>query len=165
MERSTGTGIESKASLRTARFEETFQLMGIPESETPRNLWEHYLQICPTKTRLMEGAIETLDYLAGRYQLHLLTNGFSETQRRKLKHSKLEGYFKSLTISEEVGYKKPAPEIFDHALSLAGSAHNRGRYVGDSFEADVKGGLNAGWEVFWFQPKQDFEHPKLTKIP
>jgi len=70
--------------------------MEVDEEEIPHNIWEKYLEICPTKTILMPGARETLDYLAGKYKLHLITNGFAEVQRRKLVHSDLGKYFQSL---------------------------------------------------------------------
>ena len=37
---------------------------------------------------LFEGAIEVLDYLKPNYQLHIITNGFSEVQDKKIKKFK-----------------------------------------------------------------------------
>ncbi len=149
-----------KSLLRTKRFTDTFEEMGVPSNEIPTDIWDKYLDICPTKTRLMPGAIETLDYLAGKYTIHLITNGFAETQRRKLKHSNLEQYFNSLTISEEVGVQKPHPLIFKTALENAGSKMKTSTYVGDNINADIKGGLNSGWRVFWLNP--DGTKPKMS---
>ena len=158
----------SKEELRTSRFELCFMEMGYPKTHIPNNLWLQYIQICPTKTRLIEGAKETLDYLAANYNLHLITNGFSETQRRKLKHSKLDKYFNSLTISEEVGSKKPDSKIFEHALKNSGSILPKGVYVGDNIEADVIGGLNLDWQVFWYNPQRNkfsgMKNPNLQSI-
>ena len=141
-----------KELLRTKRFTDTFIEMGVDASDVPQDIWDKYLDICPTKTKLMPGAIETLDYLNGKYNIHLITNGFAETQRRKLKHSNLEKYFKTLTISEEVGVQKPHPLIFKAALTNAGSSLSKSLYVGDNPIADVKGGLNSGWKVYWYNP-------------
>ncbi len=159
-----------KELLRTKRFTDTFIEMGVPELNVPQDIWERYLAICPTKTKLMPGAIETLDYLAGKYDIHLITNGFAETQRRKLKHSNLEKYFKTLTISEEVGVQKPHPQIFKAALANAGSSLNKSSYIGDNPIADVKGGLNSGWNVYWYNPNDSeldddlLIHANLTMI-
>jgi putative hydrolase of the HAD superfamily len=159
-------GEVSKEELRTSRFELTFERMGMVKEQIPPDLWLQYLQICPTKTKLIDGALDILDYLSVHHKLHLITNGFAETQRRKLKHSQLEHYFHSLTISEEVGFKKPSVQIFHQALINAGSSQRTSRYIGDSFEADVKGGLNAGWKVYWLQGRdqQAYAHPNLAKI-
>lgn len=150
-----------KAALRTIRFTETFEVLGMAKDEIPTDIWSVYLDICPTKTKLMPGARETLDYLGSKYKLHLITNGFAETQRRKLKNSSLEHYFTSLTISEEVGYQKPHPTIFSAALTNAKSNNKNGHYVGDNPIADVQGGLNSGWHVTWYNPEDKDLDPKI----
>ena len=157
----------SKADLRVQRFTDTFAEVGIERTNIPQGIWEHYIQVCPTKTRLIDGAKETLDYLSERYNLHLITNGFEETQHRKLKNTKLESYFQSITISEVVGSQKPSPYIFKQALINAGLDSEESVYVGDNFEADVQGGINAGWKVYWLNQSNshpNFSHPKLVKI-
>ena len=157
----------SKQELRTTRFEISLQRMGFKPSEVPQGIWEHYIELCPTKTNLMPGARDLLEHLVQEYQLHLITNGFAETQRRKLANTGLDHFFQSLTISEEVGAQKPNPMIFQHALKKAGSTQSSGIYVGDHLEADVKGGINAGWKVYWLHTnptQEDFSHERLTKI-
>lgn len=150
-----------KPQLRTQRFTDTFREMGMREEDIPHSIWERYLDICPTKTSLMPGAIETLDYLTDKYALHLITNGFAETQRRKLHHSGLDKYFDTLTISEEIGVQKPHPTIFQEALKLAGSAERTSTYVGDNEIADVQGGLNSGWKVFWLNPEEKISDERI----
>ena len=48
--------------------------------------------------------------------------------------------------SAVVGAAKPAPEIFEHALSLAGAAAAHALHAGDSVAEDVAGALAAGIE-------------------
>ncbi len=157
----------SKQELRTSRFEISFQRMGFKPSEVPEGIWEHYIELCPTKTHLIPGAVELLDYLTPFYRLHLITNGFAETQKRKLANTGLADYFESLTISEEVGAQKPSEKIFQSALKTSGCSDKHGHYVGDHLEADVKGGLNAGWQVYWLQSaesEESFEHERLITV-
>ncbi|MFT7229574.1 MAG: putative hydrolase of the HAD superfamily [Bacteroidia bacterium] len=150
----------TKDVLRSKRFVDTFREMEVDEEEIPHNIWEKYLEICPTKTILMPGARETLDYLAGKYVLHLITNGFAEVQRRKLVHSDLGKYFQSLTISEEVGVQKPHPLVFETALKNAKSSLKTSHYVGDNLEADIKGAIGSGWKAYWLtQDDSGYQHP------
>jgi putative hydrolase of the HAD superfamily len=53
-------------------------------------------------------------------------------------------YVDSVTISSEVGYAKPAPEIFQAALAKHDLAPNQALHVGDSLSLDVGGALSAG---------------------
>jgi putative hydrolase of the HAD superfamily len=150
----------TKEVLRSKRFVDTFREMEVDEEEIPHNIWEKYLEICPTKTVLMPGARDLLDYLAGKYKLHLITNGFAEVQRRKLVHSDLGKYFQSLTISEEVGAQKPHPLVFETALKNAKSSLKTSHYVGDNLEADVKGAIGSGWKAYWLtQNDSEYQHP------
>ena len=139
--------------------------MEVDEDEIPHNIWEKYLEICPTKTILIDVARDLLDYLAGKYELHLITNGFAEVQRRKLAHSDLGKYFSTLTISEEVGKQKPHPLVFETALKNAAATEKTSHYVGDNLEADVKGAIGSGWKAYWYT-KDDaaYSHQDCTAI-
>jgi putative hydrolase of the HAD superfamily len=52
--------------------------------------------------------------------------------------------FEAIIISAEVGFEKPAPEIFDCALSALGARAEEAVHVGDSLDDDVRGALAAG---------------------
>lgn len=49
-----------------------------------------------------------------------------------------------IVTSAEVAVRKPAPEIFERALALAGARPAEARHVGDSLEEDVAGARAAG---------------------
>lgn len=142
-----------KHSLRTRRFEDTFRELGVKEDEIPRDLWEHYLRITPEKTNLIPGARSLLDTLHNKgIKMHIITNGFAETQKRKLIASGLDMYFEHLFISEEIGFQKPMPQIFLKALEVSGALAENSIYIGDHPEADVQGGINAGLPVIFYNP-------------
>ena len=103
------------------RFERTFLEMGYPEKEVPKGLWEHYIDLCPTKTNLMEGCIEILDYLSESYDLHLISNGFAETQDQKTKEYRdWISILDLLQFQNQVAIKSLIPEYFEIALQNAG---------------------------------------------
>ncbi|MDG1721079.1 MAG: YjjG family noncanonical pyrimidine nucleotidase [Bacteroidia bacterium] len=155
----------TKASLRVKRFEDTFKALGVENRHMPKDIGEKYVEICPTKTALIPGARETLEYLQDRYELHIITNGFEESQNKKLKYADLGRYFKTVTISEHVGKQKPHPLVFETALKNAQSKLNHSTYIGDNLDADVKGAINAGWKAFWLcKPDNNFVHRDCTII-
>ena len=58
----------------------------------------------------------------------------------------LAGHFEVLSISARVGYQKPHPAIFLHALELLGADPRDAIHVGDDPVADVAGARRAGIE-------------------
>lgn len=98
----------------------------------------------------LEGAIELLQTLQGKTKLGIITNGFTQMQEVRLERTGLKDHFEVLVISEEVGYAKPHPLIFDHAFELMGNpARDRVLMVGDNPDSDIRGGINAGVDTCW----------------
>ncbi len=139
-----------KATLRKARFEDTFSQLGFSPTLFPWTFEEEYLAICPTKTNLFPHAHETLAYLASRYKLHLISNGFKEACEIKLANSKLSPYFQTIVISENVGVNKPDPAIFRHALANGAASVGTSVMIGDNLDADVRGAQNVGIDAIYF---------------
>ncbi|MGB0249326.1 MAG: HAD family hydrolase, partial [Flavobacteriales bacterium] len=53
-----------------------------------------------------------------------------------------------------LGFKKPHPECFAKGLALAGSSAERAVMIGDDWECDVDGAIQAGWGAIHFDPHQ-----------
>ena len=122
-----------------------------------------YIEYLPDNNRLFDGAIEILDYLQPKYNLHIITNGFAEVQSKKIANSDLGHYFKTITNSEMAGVKKPHPNIFEFALSLAKVKKENAIMIGDCIDADVRGALDYGMEAILFDDK-GFHSVKEIKI-
>ena len=104
-----------------------------------------FLDSLPTRRLLFPYALEILDYLTGKgYQLHMITNGFEKTQHSKLENAGLAGYFKEVITSEGSNSLKPHKEIFEYAFQVTGAQKKESIMIGDSLEADIQGGINAG---------------------
>ena len=48
--------------------------------------------------------------------------------------------------------KKPDPAIFQYALEKASARAEESVFIGDDYEADVIGALEAGFSVMYFNP-------------
>lgn len=142
----------SKDQLRQTRFKKTFLDLGVPPEIIPALFEDDYVRICPTKTNLFPHVHETLSYLEERYSLHLISNGFLESTQMKVDLCGLERYFKTVVISENVGFNKPDRAIFDFALKGAGAQKEESLMVGDSLEADIRGALSYGMSAIYFNP-------------
>src|SRR5690606_12128892 len=139
-----------KPTLRKLRFADTFQQLGVDPELFPKQFEEEYLRICPTKTNLFPNAIETLEYLQHRYNLHLISNGFKEACETKLRSSNLAQYFKTVVISEVFGVNKPDARIFEYAVTQGETQKDYSVMVGDNLDADVRGAINAGMDAIYF---------------
>lgn len=144
----------SKQTLRETRFKKTFLDMGLAPERIPARFEDDYVRLCPYKTNLFPHAHEVLQYLQGKYTLHLISNGFKEATAVKVHNTGLAGYFQHIIISELVGVNKPDKAIFTHALQLAGARLHESLMIGDSLEADVYGALHFGMDAIYFNPAQ-----------
>lgn len=142
----------SKDHLRATRFKKTFLDLGLHPDDIPLEFEEDYVRICPTKTNLFPYVHETLSYLADKYHLHLISNGFKESTEMKVERTGLAKYFKTIVISEVVGINKPDKAIFEYALSAAGARKDESIMIGDSIEADIRGAQQFGMDAICFNP-------------
>ena len=130
----------SKEFLRYNRLKEVFNLFNYEiDDKIINNISHDYIEFLPENNKLMDGAIEILEYLKPKYRLFIITNGFREVQDKKLKNSKIKHYFEAIYDSESVGVKKPDPKIFKYALTDSRSKPKESLMVGDNYEADVLG--------------------------
>ncbi|MEN9928812.1 MAG: Pyrimidine 5-nucleotidase YjjG [Bacteroidota bacterium] len=141
--------------LRYKRLKDSFDALQYTISDEEINqIAIDYIDYLPLNNQLFEGAIELLEYLKPKYQLHIITNGFAEVQYKKLHNSGISDYFKSVTNSEMAGVKKPNPKIFEHALSVANTTKERSIMIGDCIDADVKGALSFGMDAIYFNEQK-----------
>jgi len=155
----------SKETLRIGRLKETFELLKLEISaEIIIVLSDKYIQFLPNYNHLLEDTVEVLEYLHSKYQLHIITNGFEEIQHHKLINSKIASYFSTITTSEEAGVKKPHLQIFEKALQKSKALSKNSLMIGDNYEADVQGAINAGMRSVYFDYYQKNEVLETLQI-
>jgi putative hydrolase of the HAD superfamily len=146
----------TKSDLRIGRLKDTFVKINVAISDQLiEDLSVDYIEVLPNNNELFEGAIEILDYLNPKYNLHIITNGFNEVQYKKLKNSGLSTYFDQIITSEDAGVKKPSPIIFKFALNKASATSKESIMIGDNYEADVMGAINNGIDAIYFNVKNE----------
>jgi putative hydrolase of the HAD superfamily len=139
------TGHIRQDELRLKRMWLSLLDFGIDDEELARQMGELFLQLLPTRTILFPDTIDVLHYLQKKgYGLHLITNGFEQTQHGKLQSSGLAPFFKVVVTSEGSNSLKPQREIFDFALNKTGARAEESLMIGDALDVDVAGALNAG---------------------
>jgi len=149
----------SQKELRQKRLIKTFQVMDFEFDPTMIDLIsDQYILHLSTFSNLFQGVASLLEALKTNYQLHIITNGFEAVQEKKIKKSGLSSYFKNVFTAEKVGYKKPHPIIFEHALDHAKTSAKNSLMIGDSLEVDVLGAINIGMQAIHFNSKNEPLH-------
>lgn len=93
---------------------------------------------------LKKGAMDMLLKIKSKNgRVGLITNGRSVTQRNKIEALGLEKIFDEIIISEEIGFEKPAPEVYKSYLDSKQTL--RYYYFGDNFKNDFIMPGKYGW--------------------
>ncbi len=142
----------SREALVVARFDTYFSQMGIEQDGAAFE--EVYQNLLGQGHELIEGAWEMLEYLGSRYRLLVVTNGVEQTQRNRLRLSGIERFMDEIFISGHVGFQKPQKEFFEYCFShISDPDPEQTLIIGDSLTSDIQGGMNAGIDTCWFNPK------------
>jgi len=88
-------------------------------------------------------------------RLGLVTNGFSETHREKIELLRLGEFFDAIFIADEVGMVKPDPLLFAHACRTLETAPAHAAMVGDRYDRDISGALEAGLATIWLNVRNE----------
>ncbi|MBP6868242.1 MAG: YjjG family noncanonical pyrimidine nucleotidase [Bacteroidales bacterium] len=146
----------TQQKLRDVRFVITLEQAGIPDaSQLGPVFGEQYLELMPTKTKLMPNASQVLEYLQDKgCQMALLTNGFRQVQYDKVRNCGLDRFFGNrVFISEEVGFHKPNPKIFAAAITSINGKKKETLMVGDNFQTDIEGAQVFGIDQYYYNPE------------
>jgi putative hydrolase of the HAD superfamily len=141
-----------KSYLRAGRFELTLKQFGINDPVLVEQLADYFVDKTPQKKMLIPFAIELLNYVYGKYELAIITNGFSEAQQTKLRSSEIAHFFSKVIVSEEVGFHKPDPRIFFHTVELLNTSIDKCVMIGDNAETDIAGAIAAGMDCVYLNP-------------
>ena len=94
-------------------------------------------------------AYEVLKYLKAKYKLGVVTNGYSQVQREKIRVAGLADYFDDIIVSEEAGIAKPDPRVFLISCDNLGVKPEESVLVGDYYPNDIAGAISAGITPIW----------------
>ncbi len=151
-----------------AYFEEVleqFVLLGGGLSARPEALAAQLMPIlrAPGQTqrlwsRVLPGVPEALSRLVeAGFRLAVVSNS-DGTVESGLRDRGLREFFGAVVDSARVGYEKPDPRIFEHALRVSGAEPATTLHVGDLYDADILGARAAGIHAALLDPFDDWDH-------
>jgi putative hydrolase of the HAD superfamily len=146
-------GLIDRTELRDMRFKLILGNFGISEEKVPPEIGDRYLEIAPSKSKVLPFTYQVLDYLQPKYELHIISNGFDDVQHRKMKAANIYHYFEKIITSDNSGYRKPQKEIFEFAMNEAGASRADSLFIGDNPDTDIQGAQNAQMDHIFFNPE------------
>lgn len=142
--------------IRFHAFERTLDYLGYKDDRLAIYLNNLYLKHRFEDIELYADVLPTLNKLRQDYRLGLISNGNGYPER-----CGLPDFFSFVVFSQDVGYKKPNPEIFSIACEKANCLNAELIHVGDSLQSDVQGANAAGVLSIWLNREGSAKYPKI----
>jgi YjjG family noncanonical pyrimidine nucleotidase len=141
--------------IRKNRFKTALSILGVDIDEFfSLKMTEVFIELLPQKKLLIEGALELLDYLKPHYQLHIISNGYTDMQLQKMRSSGINHYFTEVITHEKAKALKPEKAIFDYALKRTNATFSNSLMIGDNYDADIMGAINAQFDTVYYNPEK-----------
>jgi 2-haloacid dehalogenase len=139
------------------RFRDFFARLALPLApEVAHTLIETHRKALGGAATLAPHHAEMLRRLAKTHVLAVVSNfDYSPTALGILEAAGVRDLFKTVVVSDQVGWRKPRPDIFRHALDATGVDPARTLFVGDKVEIDVAGAHRMGMDAAWINPERE----------
>lgn len=138
---------------------ETLNQLGFatkPEDEAMKKAINVYFEDYLRALKPRPCALRTLRTLSNTYSLGLVSNfTYAPIIHAGLRKLRLNPYFDVMLVSQDVGWRKPHPQIFEEALKRLKRGAKETVFVGDSPIEDIQGAKNVGMKAV-FIPSQFF---------
>lgn len=149
----TEKGFLSKKDMQVFRIKKSLEKYNFFIDDRQALNFQKEYQFQQSKIVLSNQIVKSLNYLFDKeINLGIISNGPSLHQRKKIKSLGLNKWIadKNIFISSELSFSKPNVEIFKFAeKNVHKNFHHEIYFVGDSYNNDVIGSINAGWKSIW----------------
>jgi putative hydrolase of the HAD superfamily len=106
-----------------------------------------------------------LAQLSQAYTLGVITNTHdTKLVPMHLQAMQVDGYFRTVVTSVELGIRKPHRDIFDTTLARLNVGPDRCIYVGDNYDADYCGATAAGLRAYLIHPEGTRNVPESARL-
>ncbi|MBW1848905.1 MAG: HAD family hydrolase [Deltaproteobacteria bacterium] len=98
------------------------------------------------------------------FQLAVVSNSDGSVEKG-LSDLGLSQHFHAIIDSQVIGYEKPDPRIFEHALAICNADPDRTVHIGDMYDTDILGAKAAGIHSILLDPYNDWNITDCPKQP
>lgn len=150
----------AKSELHRVRWQIIFDRLNIKKSGSECE--EIFLNYLKKSHYPVPGAISLLKYLNSKYTVCAASNSAYEQQKDRLTGAGMIKYIDYLFISERIGFSKPTKEFFDACFYALGDiSKHEVIMIGDSLNADIRGGNEYGIKTCWYNYNREAAHENI----
>jgi putative hydrolase of the HAD superfamily len=132
------------------RFKQFLERVGLFDPTLAEQLTQTHMDQIVSQTHYLPHHVDVLRELREAVQIGICSNfSHAPTGLRILELAGLAPHCDAVVISEEVGVRKPRPEIFQALLERLDVAPHEALHVGDRLDADVRGAAEIGAIPVW----------------
>ena len=113
--------------------------------------------------RVLPGTCERLLEIGAQYRIGVISNADGKIEK-VLAKCEIARCFRTITDSGLVGFEKPCPEIFQHALASLNAKPEESLYVGDVYSVDYLGATKAGMHAILMDVSGAYREKGLPRV-
>jgi putative hydrolase of the HAD superfamily len=125
----------------------------------PEKLCEEYWAVVLNEIEPYADLMAILPEIYKKYDLWIVTDELRRIQERKMIRLGLTRFFSGIFSSEDMGYVKPDPRLFEYALKEAKASKEETVMIGDNPRRDIKGANLAGITSIFFRRGEYYYYP------
>lgn len=125
-------------------------MRNVPGETGPMYKWE--------RVELTPKVKDALQYLSGKYRLHIATNASDSTEKQIqscLKRVDIDDFFDEIFCYRSTGFKKPDSEFFNHIIERLNANRSDCLMIGDNLTEDVIAAINSGLSSIYYTGSTD----------
>lgn len=115
------------------------------------------------KLQLYDGVKEVLDMLSLRHRMGAVTDGQSAWALPEMSSAGLPEYFETVTVSGDLGFRKPDRRIFQMTLEKMKIRPEDAVFIGNDMYRDIHGAQQSGMQTILFRSGQGEQEYRDTR--
>jgi putative hydrolase of the HAD superfamily len=127
-----------------------------PTATMVNDLGQAFRRFTRSKLAPVLGANDLLQKLRPDYRLGIIANGQKMFTRPELEELRMLEPFEAITLSSEVGFKKPSQKLFEVGLQALEVTPDEAVYVGSQYAEDIAGAKALGVKCIHYSPSGNF---------
>ncbi|MBY0401009.1 HAD family hydrolase [Myxococcota bacterium] len=141
------------------------RIFPVPRETLVREFVEMYLSEWNKGVRYLLDVPPLIHGLSQRFELAVITNTHDrDLVPNHLARMGISQAFGRVFTSVELGFRKPSPRIFEHALDVLAVSPDRCVYVGDNYAADYLGARGVGMRALLIDPSGSAPVPDADRL-